>query len=327
MYAAKERGKGRHAVYDAELEQHQAADAQLGAELRQALDNGEFSLVYQPIVRLPDGQWTGLETLVRWHSPARGFVGPDVFIPIAERTGLIVPLGDWILRTALRQAAAWDAAFGPAAPREIGINVSARQLREPGFADDVRDGARRDRRSTRSGWSSRSPRPRCSTAGSAVDTLQDLVGAGRAGGAGRLRHRALVAGPAAHLPGRHPQGGQVVRRRHRRPLRGGGDRHRDDPDHQRPAPAGGRRGRGDRRAGRDAVPARLPVRAGLPLLPAAVPRPGAGAAGRGESTQRDRSAMRRVADLSRCGSRPASKAAQSGATVSKLAAPPSSAAW
>ena len=59
MYAAKERGKGRHAVYDAELEQHQAADAQLGAELRQALDSGEFSLVYQPIVRLPDGQWTG----------------------------------------------------------------------------------------------------------------------------------------------------------------------------------------------------------------------------------------------------------------------------
>ena len=137
MYAAKERGKGRHAVYDAELEQHQADDARLGAELRQALDNGEFTLVYQPIVGLPDGRWTGLETLVRWHSPARGFVGPDIFIPIAERTGLIVPLGEWILRTALRQAADWDAAYGPAAPREIGINVSARQLREPGFAGVV----------------------------------------------------------------------------------------------------------------------------------------------------------------------------------------------
>ncbi|RZU49089.1 diguanylate cyclase (GGDEF)-like protein [Krasilnikovia cinnamomea] len=139
MYAAKERGKGRHAVYDAELEQHQAADAQLGAELRQALDRGEFSLVYQPIVRLPDGKWTGVETLVRWTSPTRGFVGPDKFIPIAERTGLIVPLGDWILRTALRQAMAWVQQFGDDAPHEIGVNVSARQLREPGYAETVRD--------------------------------------------------------------------------------------------------------------------------------------------------------------------------------------------
>ena len=137
MYAAKERGKGRHAVYDAELEQHQAADAQLGAELRRALDRGEFSLVYQPIVRLPDGSWTGVEVLVRWNHPVRGAVPPDVFIPIAERTGLIVPLGDWILRTALRQGAEWIAAFGPDAPGYIGVNVSARQLREPGFASDV----------------------------------------------------------------------------------------------------------------------------------------------------------------------------------------------
>ncbi|MEU8611027.1 EAL domain-containing protein [Actinoplanes sp. NPDC048791] len=138
MYAAKERGKGRHAVYDARLEQDQAADAQLGAELRQALDNGDFTLVYQPIVSLPDGEWTSLETLIRWKHPERGFIGPDVFIPIAERTGLIVPLGDWILRTALRQAAEWQDVFGSGAPGEIGVNVSARQLREPGFAADVR---------------------------------------------------------------------------------------------------------------------------------------------------------------------------------------------
>jgi diguanylate cyclase len=139
MYAAKERGKGRHAVYDAELEKHQAADAQLGAELRQALDLDQFTLVYQPIVRLPDGAWTGMEALVRWQNPGHAFVGPDVFIPIAERTGLIVPLGDWILREALRQAVEWDVTYGTAAPREIGVNVSARQLREPGFADDMRD--------------------------------------------------------------------------------------------------------------------------------------------------------------------------------------------
>jgi EAL domain-containing protein (putative c-di-GMP-specific phosphodiesterase class I) len=139
MYAAKGSGKGRYAVYDAELEQHQAADAQLGAELRRALDDGQFRLVYQPIVRLPGGAWTGLETLIRWPHPVRGFVGPDVFIPIAERTGLIVPLGDWILRTALRQFAAWVAEHGAATPHEIGVNVSARQLREPGFARTVRE--------------------------------------------------------------------------------------------------------------------------------------------------------------------------------------------
>ncbi|MEU4218657.1 bifunctional diguanylate cyclase/phosphodiesterase [Actinoplanes sp. NPDC026623] len=138
MYAAKERGKGRHAVYDAKLEQDQAADAQLGAELRQALDNGDFTLVYQPIVALPGGEWTSLETLIRWKHPQHGFIGPDVFIPIAERTGLIVPLGDWILRTALAQAAEWQRDFGSRAPAEIGVNVSARQLREPGFAADVR---------------------------------------------------------------------------------------------------------------------------------------------------------------------------------------------
>jgi diguanylate cyclase (GGDEF)-like protein len=138
MYAAKERGKGRHAVYDAKLEQDQAADAQLGAELRQALDNGDFTLVYQPIVSLPGGERTSLETLIRWRHPERGFIGPDVFIPIAERTGMIVPLGDWILRTALAQAAEWQRVFGSGAPGEIGVNVSARQLREPGFAADVR---------------------------------------------------------------------------------------------------------------------------------------------------------------------------------------------
>jgi diguanylate cyclase (GGDEF)-like protein len=138
MYAAKERGKGQHAVYDDRLEQDQAADAQLGADLRLALDNGDFTLVYQPIVALPGGEWTSVETLIRWKHAEHGFIGPDVFIPIAERTGLIVPLGDWILRTALRQAVAWRDEFGSAAPAEIGVNVSARQLREPDFAADVR---------------------------------------------------------------------------------------------------------------------------------------------------------------------------------------------
>ncbi len=177
MYAAKGLGKGRHAIYDAELEQHQAADAQLGAELRQALDNDEFALVYQPIVRLPEGTWTGMEALIRWQSPERGLVGPDTFIPITERTGLIVPLSDWILRTALRQAIAWDQEYGDAAPREMGVNVSARQLREPGFAEDVR------RALADTGFDpERVVVEVTETAvfdgGTAVDTLHNLVGLG-----------------------------------------------------------------------------------------------------------------------------------------------------
>jgi diguanylate cyclase (GGDEF)-like protein len=177
MYAAKERGKGRYAVYDAELEQHQAADAQLGAELRRALDESRFTLVYQPIVRLPDGAWTGLETLVRWPHPDRGFVGPDVFIPIAERTGLIVPLGEWILRTALAQFSAWIDEYGDCAPYEIGVNVSARQLREPGFADVVRDalagsGVRPDRLVVEVTETA------VFDGGVALDTLLDIVGLG-----------------------------------------------------------------------------------------------------------------------------------------------------
>jgi diguanylate cyclase (GGDEF)-like protein len=137
MYAAKESGKGQYAVYDSALERNQAADAELAGELRRALDAGELTLVYQPIVSLPDGAWTGLETLIRWPHPDRGPVGPDVFIPIAERTGLIVPLGWWILRTALREFAGWIREHGAGTPRELGVNVSARQLREPGFAAGV----------------------------------------------------------------------------------------------------------------------------------------------------------------------------------------------
>ncbi|MBM2621493.1 bifunctional diguanylate cyclase/phosphodiesterase [Actinoplanes sp. LDG1-06] len=140
MYSAKDSGKGRFKVYDTALERTHEADQQLGAEMRRAFDAHEFTLMYQPIVRLPDGAWTGLETLIRWPHPDRGFIGPDTFIPIAERTGLIVPLGTWILHTALGQMAAWDAEFGPGvAPRELGVNVSARQLREPGFAGEVRE--------------------------------------------------------------------------------------------------------------------------------------------------------------------------------------------
>jgi len=137
LYAAKDRGKARYASYEPALDVRSAENAQIGAELRQAIDAGDqLHLLYQPIVTLPDGHISGVEALVRWKHPQRGPVSPGEFIPIAERTGLIVPLGRWILREACWQAVAWMA-DPETVPITVSVNVSARQLREPGFPDDV----------------------------------------------------------------------------------------------------------------------------------------------------------------------------------------------
>src|SRR5947207_11440461 len=92
--------------------------------------------MYQPVVALPDGDIAGVEALVRWNHPERGFGSPADFIPVAERTGLIVPLGAWVMETACRQAA-WLDGYGERAPARMAVNVSARQLLEPTFPQVV----------------------------------------------------------------------------------------------------------------------------------------------------------------------------------------------
>ncbi len=139
MYAAKEAGGARHRRYTRDLDRRAGEEAKLGAELRTALDAGQFQVVYQPIVSLPLGRTVAVEALVRWQHPQRGPVGPAEFIPVAEHNGLIVELGAWILRTACAQAAAWRRELGDAAPERMSVNVSARQLAEPGFAGLVAD--------------------------------------------------------------------------------------------------------------------------------------------------------------------------------------------
>ncbi|MFI7547131.1 putative bifunctional diguanylate cyclase/phosphodiesterase [Actinoplanes sp. NPDC049599] len=133
MYAAKADGGGRIRSYTAELDEQTNRQARLTAELRVALDTGQFRVVYQPIVSLPDGRIVSVEALVRWEHPERGLISPAEFIPVAEHNGLIVELGAWVLRTACAQTVTWRAELGDAAPQRVSVNVSARQLAEPGF--------------------------------------------------------------------------------------------------------------------------------------------------------------------------------------------------
>jgi diguanylate cyclase (GGDEF)-like protein len=137
MYAAKQRGKAGFVRYLPGMEEPVLCHIQLGGELRRALDNDELRVVYQPIRSLEDGLLLGVEALVRWDHPTRGTVSPADFIPAAERTGLIVPMGRLVLRETCRQMTAWLAEFGPDVIRRAGVNVSALQLRDPEFVADV----------------------------------------------------------------------------------------------------------------------------------------------------------------------------------------------
>jgi diguanylate cyclase (GGDEF)-like protein len=136
MHAAKQTGEPWKR-WTPVLDERSAADVRLGAELRAALDAGQFRVVYQPIVRLPEGRIHAVEALVRWEHPTRGLVSPIHFVPVAEQNGLIVELGAWILHTACARLVAWRSELGPDAPLKVSVNVSARQLARPGFAGTV----------------------------------------------------------------------------------------------------------------------------------------------------------------------------------------------
>ena len=137
MYAAKDRGKSNFIRYTPDMGLRIRTGAELAADLREALDQGQFHLVYQPIVELDGERMVGAEALVRWQHPQRGLVSPADFIPVAEQTGLIVPIGRWVLREACRQAARWRAESAAAAELMMSVNVAGRQLREPGFLAEV----------------------------------------------------------------------------------------------------------------------------------------------------------------------------------------------
>lgn len=126
MYSAKELGKNNYSVYVPAMRQTTSEKAFLQNELNRALENGEFMLYYQPQVSIKDGSVTGVEALIRWQHPERGLIPPDQFIPYAEETGLIVPIGEWVLRTACKQNKQWQDQGFP--PLRVAVNLSARQL-------------------------------------------------------------------------------------------------------------------------------------------------------------------------------------------------------
>ena len=134
MYRAKDAGRAGHARFDPALQAALAARVALERDLRGALMRDEFALHYQPIVDLHTGRVARVEALLRWHHPARGPVAPGAFIPLAEETGLIAPLGRWVLGEACRQAAAWAAAGTPVT---IAVNLTAREFQSPALATEV----------------------------------------------------------------------------------------------------------------------------------------------------------------------------------------------
>ena len=137
MYAAKADGRGRYRVFESQMHDQAVRNQRLAAELRAAVDHSELHLAYQPILAAHGGPVVAVEALVRWTSPTFGPISPDVFVPLAESTGLMDRLGAWVLRNACREAVRWHGDIDGCAVA-LHVNVSALQLRCEGFVDEVR---------------------------------------------------------------------------------------------------------------------------------------------------------------------------------------------
>ncbi|HEX9970187.1 MAG TPA: EAL domain-containing protein, partial [Acidimicrobiales bacterium] len=137
MYRAKARGKACYEVFRPEMEGAALQRLDMEIALRNAIERGELELHYQPLVSLETVSIVGLEALVRWRHPERGMMPPAEFIPLAEETGLIIPLGKWVLEEACRQVKVWHDAFPSPTPLVVTVNLSARQFQQPDLCDQV----------------------------------------------------------------------------------------------------------------------------------------------------------------------------------------------
>jgi diguanylate cyclase (GGDEF)-like protein len=138
MYRAKENGKARYEMFDQGMHARAVLRLRLESDLRQAIEQKEFCIYYQPIVAIETGRLAGFEALVRWNHPERGLVSPDEFIPVAEETGLIVPIGQWVLEQACMMLREWQQQSPCFRLLSLSVNLSAKQMSQPDLVDQVK---------------------------------------------------------------------------------------------------------------------------------------------------------------------------------------------
>jgi diguanylate cyclase (GGDEF)-like protein/PAS domain S-box-containing protein len=137
MYRAKSQGKSCHEVFDTEMHRDVVTLMEMENDLRRAIERQEFELFYQPIVALSTGRIVGFEALLRWQHPEKGYISPSEFIPLAEETGLILPLGHWVLREACRQLRQWQLKYSHHLPLSVSVNLSGRQFSQAALPEKI----------------------------------------------------------------------------------------------------------------------------------------------------------------------------------------------
>jgi EAL domain-containing protein (putative c-di-GMP-specific phosphodiesterase class I) len=137
MYEAKSEGKARYKVFDEGMYAKALRRLELENELRRAIEGGELRVHYQPKISLETGKIVGMEALARWDHPERGLIPPDEFIPLAEETDLIHPLGKWVLEESCRQAREWQVLYPHVADLVMSVNISTKQFQQPQLVDDL----------------------------------------------------------------------------------------------------------------------------------------------------------------------------------------------